>query len=61
MQTIGIAFRAMMFQGNAPDVDIPDCLLHAKIVRNDSPSTANGGRTPREKLAGMKLAVNQGG
>ena len=59
MQTIGIAFRAMMFQGNAPDEDIPHCLRHANIVRNDSPSTANGGRTPREKLAGTKLAVNQ--
>ena len=59
MQTIGIAFRAMMFQGNAPAMDTADCLRHANVIRNESPSKANNGRTPREKAAGMKLPVNQ--
>ena len=59
MQAIGISFRAMMFQGNAPESDTPDCLRHANVIRCESPSKANNGRTPREKAAGSKLPVNQ--
>jgi hypothetical protein len=59
MQSIGVAFRCMMIQGCAPESDIPDCLLHANVIRNNSPTKANNGRTPREKAAGMKLPPNK--
>ena len=59
IQTVGIAFRAMMFQGNAPESDVIDCLLHANVIRNNSPTKANKGWTPKEKEAGMKLGINK--
>ena len=59
IQTVGVAFRAMMFHGNAPASDVNDCLLHANVVRNNSPTKANGGWTPKEREAGMKLGINK--
>ena len=55
MQTIGGCFRAMMIHGNNPERDIPDALRFANVVRNNSPTSANGGWSPREKKAGMRL------
>jgi hypothetical protein len=48
----------MMIQGQAPDSDSPFALNMANVVRNNSPTKANGGRTPIEKEVGMKLPVN---
>jgi hypothetical protein len=59
MQTVGTSFRCMMFQGCAPESDIPDCLNFANVIRNHSPTAVNGGWSPVEKKAGMKLAVNK--
>lgn len=59
MQTVGIAFRCMMIQGGAPEADSPYALVHANVVRNNSPTKANNGRTPKEKAAGMKLPPNK--
>ena len=59
MQTVGVGFRCMMLQGNAPNSMIPYALTHANTCRNHSPSKANGGLTPLEKQAGMKLPINQ--
>ena len=59
MQAIGVPFRCMMIQGCAPESDIPDCLHHANIIRNNSPTKANNGWTPNEKAAGMKLPINK--
>jgi hypothetical protein len=58
MQVIGVAFRCMMLQGNAPPKMIPYALEHANTIRNHSPSKANKGLTPLEKEAGMKLPLN---
>ena len=58
MQGIGVPFRCMMIQGNAPASDIPDCLRHSNVIRNHSPTKANKGWTPREKAAGKRLPVN---
>lgn len=55
VQTIGVTFRVLMFHGNAPDSDIPDALLHANVIRNNSPTKANSGWTPKERELGMKL------
>jgi histone deacetylase 1/2 len=59
MQSIGVPFRIMMIQGCAPEEDIPDCLRHANIIRNNSPTKANNGWTPNEKEAGMRLPINK--
>ena len=59
MQAIGTCYTAMMYQGNAPEGDIPKAIQHANVIICDSPSRANNGRTPRERAAGMKLPVNQ--
>lgn len=59
MQAIGVPFRCMMIQGNAPPSDIPDCLMHANVVRNNSPTKANKGWTPREKRFNKRLPVNK--
>jgi hypothetical protein len=59
MQAIGVPFRCMMLQGCAPESDIPDCLRHANVIRNNSPTKANNGRTPKEKALGMKLSPNK--
>ena len=59
MQVIGVAFRCMMLQGNAPASMIPYALMHANVIRNHSPSKANSGRTPLEKEAGVKLPINK--
>ena len=59
MQVLGIAFRCMMLQGNAPASMIPYALMHANVIRNHSPSKANSGRTPLEKEAGVKLPINK--
>lgn len=58
MQAIGTAFRCMMIQGNAPDSDSPHALRMSSVVRNNSPSKSNGGRTPNEKEVGVKIPVN---
>jgi hypothetical protein len=59
MQVIGVAFRCMMLQGNAPTRMIPYALNHANTIRNNSPSKSNKGLTPLEKEAGMRLPLNQ--
>ena len=59
MQAIGVSFRCMMIQGCAPASDIPDCLRHANVIRNNSPTKANKGWTPKEKAAGMRLPINK--
>jgi len=51
--------RAMMIQGAAPESDVAFALKHANMVRNNSPTKANNGWTPREKEAGMRLPINQ--
>ena len=59
MQAIGVPFRCMMIQGNAPAKFIPDALRQANVIRNHSPTKANGGKTPREKGLGVKLPTNK--
>jgi hypothetical protein len=59
MQAIGVPFRCMMLQGNAPAKFIPDALRQANVIRNHSPTTANGGKTPRERARDMKLPMNK--
>jgi len=59
MQAIGVPFRCMMIQGNAPDSDVDEALLHANVIRNNSPTKANNGMTPREKAVGKRLPVNK--
>ena len=59
MQIVGICFRCMMLQGNAPSSMIVYALVHANVVRNHSPSKANGGLTPLEKQAGVRLPINK--
>jgi hypothetical protein len=59
MQVIGICFRCMMLQGNAPASMIPYALTHANTIRNHSPSKSNAGLTPLEKQAGLKLPINR--
>jgi hypothetical protein len=55
---IGTIFRCLMIQGGAPDEDIPNALCHANVIRNNTPTKANNGWTPKEKEAGMKLGLN---
>ena len=55
---VGTTFRCLMIQGGAPDSDIPNALVHANVIRNNTPTTANKGLTPKEKEAGMKLGIN---
>jgi hypothetical protein len=57
MQAVGVPFRCMMFHGNAPEADIPDALVHANVIRNNSPTSANDGRTQRG--LGIKLPPNK--
>ena len=59
MDTVGTIFRCLMIQGGAPSSDIPNALCHANVIRNNSPTKANNGWTPKEKAAGMKLGVNK--
>ncbi len=59
MGTIGGCFRAMMIHGNAPSSDAPHALNFANVVRNNTPTKANKGWTPREKSVGKKLPVNR--
>ena len=59
IQTIGIAFRCMMFQGGAPESDAKFALLHANVIRNNTPTVANFGRTPKEKDLGVRLPLNK--
>jgi hypothetical protein len=59
MQAIGVPFRCMMIQGNAPAKFIPDALRQANVIRNHSPTAANGGKTPREKARDVKLPTNK--
>ena len=59
MQTVGICFRCMMLQGNAPSSMIVYALVHANVIRNHSPTKANGGLTPLEnKLEFAFLSIN---
>ena len=48
-----------MIQGCAPERFIPDSLRQSNVIRNNSPTKANKGWTPREKEAGMKLPTNK--
>ena len=48
-----------MIHGGAPDADTADALLHANVIRNNTPTKANKGWTPKEKEAGMKLGINK--
>ena len=48
-----------MIQGGAPDGDIPNALVHANTIRNNTPTKANNGWTPKEKDNGMKLGLNK--
>ncbi len=59
MGVIGVPFRCMMITGNAPEADAPHALRYANVIRNHSPTKANGGWTPREKRCGMKLPINE--
>ena len=59
VDTIGVGYRAMMIQSNAPDSVAHHCLRHSNVVVNNSPTKANNGLTPREKEAGMKLPLNR--
>jgi hypothetical protein len=58
IRNVGVPFRCAMIQGNAPDSDVPYVLNHSNLLRNNCPTKANNGWTPREKEAGMRLAVN---
>jgi hypothetical protein len=58
VKNIGIPFRSAMIQGNAPESDAPFVLAHANTIRNNCPTKANNGWTPKEKEAGMRLPVN---
>ena len=55
MQSIGVPFRCMMIQGNAPASDIPDCLRHANVIRNHSPTKANCQRFQSRELTLKKF------
>jgi hypothetical protein len=55
---VGTTFRCLMIQGGAPNADIPNALVHANVIRNNTPTAANNGQTPKEKEAGMKLGIN---
>jgi hypothetical protein len=59
MGVVGGSFRCMMIHGSAPAQDQPDALVHANVIRNNSPTRANQGRTPNEAEAGMKLPINK--
>ena len=59
MQAVGGPFRSMMIQGNAPKSDEQYALKMSNVIRNNSPTRANNGLTPREKAAGMKLPINK--
>jgi hypothetical protein len=59
MQTIGTSFRCMMIQGSAPVTDAKDALYHANMLSNMAPTTANGGLSPNEKEAGVRLTVRK--
>ena len=59
MQSVGVPFRCMMIQGNAPAKMIPWGLMHANVIRNYSPTAANKGWSPKDKEAGMKLPLNK--
>ena len=56
---LGPSHRAMMIHGNAPREDEEDSMLHATVIRNNTPTKANDGWTPNEKEAGTKLAINK--
>ena len=56
--TVGVPFRSIMIQGNAPAADIPYTLRHANVMWNNSPSSSKKGWTPNERKAGMKLPMN---
>jgi hypothetical protein len=59
MQSIGGPFHCMMTQACCPSSDTADCLRHANVIRNNSPSRTNNGLTPREKVANIKLILNK--
>ena len=59
MQAIGVPFRCMMIQGCAPEQDVPYALRHANVIRNNSPTNANKGWTPKEKELGLRLPPNK--
>jgi hypothetical protein len=59
MGIVGISYRCMMITGNAPEADSAHALRHANVIRNETPTKANNGWTPREKRCGMKLPLNK--
>ena len=56
---IGVSFRVMMIHGGALDADTADALLHANLIRNNTPTKTNQGWNPKEMEAGMKLGINE--
>jgi len=46
-------------QGNAPESDSPYALVYSNVIRSETPTKANNGWSPREKLAGRKLPINK--
>ena len=59
MKAVGTPFRCVMIQGNAPEADSEYALVYCNVIRNDTPTKANNGWTPREKVAGRKLPINK--
>ena len=59
MEAVGVPYRTMMLQGNAPNHLIPKVLKHANLIRNHSPTKANNGWTPAERQAGRRLPMNK--
>ena len=59
IQTVGTSFRCMMITGNAPERCVPAALRFSNVIRNHSPTKANGGWTPMEKRVGKSLPVNR--
>jgi len=59
VQSWGVAFRCMMLQGNAPEIDASFAVKHGNTVINNSPTKANNGKTPKEVELGQSLPFNR--
>ena len=56
MEEIQVAARAMIFRGNAPEVDWPYAVAHAVYLHDVLPNSVTG-LTPHEKRTGMKPQI----
>jgi hypothetical protein len=56
---MGVDFRCQMLQGNAPESDVPFAVRHSNVIINNSPTKANGGKTPKEVELGQSLPFNR--